>query len=179
MAVFFGACDSAGNPTGATTGNTGGAETDWNGTQTFTCPGSGSQTVQEISAFVKKNTAYNIRLAIFDSAGTTLIAQGTAAVAVSGAADNWQGHLAQANITPNPATLTGGTNYKIAITSSGDTTSDHWITGASGIGLFVSTDFTSAGFTNGSLGSSSNATLVPPVRVGLGSSGITIAWTTA
>lgn len=165
--TYFGACDAAGNPTGATTGNTGSAETDWNGTQTFTCPGAGTQQIQEISAFLKRNTAYNIRLAVFDSAGTTLLAQGTAAVAVAGAADNWQGHLVAANITPNPANLTGGTNYKIAVTSSGDTTSDHWITGASGIGQFVGTDFT-AGFTNASLGSPSNATLVPAVRVGVG-----------
>lgn len=166
MTTFFGACDAAGNPTGATSSGTGSAETDWNNTQVFTCPGSGPQTVSELSAFIKVVGAYNFRLAIYDAAGTTLLAQGTAAVAASGAADNWQGHLTQANITPNPVTLTGGTNYILAITSNGDIESDHWITGASGVGRFVGTDFT-AGFTNGSLGSPSAATLVPPIRVGL------------
>ena len=165
--TFFGACDAAGNPTGATSSGTGGAETDWNNTTTFTCPGSGTQQVQEISAFIKRVTAYNFRLAIFDAAQTTLLAQGTAAVAAAGASDNWQGHLTASNITPNPANLTGGTTYTLAITSSGDTESDHWLTGASGTGRFVSTDFT-AGFTNASLGSPSAATLVPPVRVGVG-----------
>lgn len=170
MTTFFGACDAAGNPTGATSTGTGSAETDWNNTTTFTCPGSGSQTVSEITAFIKKVGAYNFRLAIFDTAQTTLIAQGTAAVAAAGAADNWQGHVGAGNITPNPATLTGGTNYVLAITSNGDTESDHWLTGASGTGRFVGTDFT-AGFTNGSLGSPSAATLVPPVRVGLADAG--------
>lgn len=166
MTTYFGACDSSGNPTGSTSTGTGGAETDWNNSTTFTCPGSGSQTVTEITAFIKKVGAYNFRLAIFNSAQNTLIAQGTAAVAAAGASDNWQGHTTQASITPNPATLTGGTSYVLVITSNGDTESDHWLTGASGTGRFVSTDFT-GGFTNASLGSPSAATLVPPVRVGL------------
>lgn len=166
MTTYFGACDAAGNPTGATSSGTGSAETDWNNTTTFTCPGSGAQTVTEISAFIKVVGAYNFRLAIFNAAQNSLIAQGTGAIAASGAADNWQGHMNQAAITPNPVTLTGGTTYTLAITGSGDIESDHWLTGASGTGRFVGTDFT-AGFTNGSLGSPSAATLVPPVRVGL------------
>src|SRR5258706_9798599 len=118
MATYFGLCDSSGNPSAAAAANSGGAETDWNGTQTYTCPGSGTQTIVEISADVKNVTNYNIRLAVYDTSGT-LIAQGTAAVAVTGAADSWQGHLAQANITPNPATLTGGGNYLVVVITTG------------------------------------------------------------
>src|SRR5260370_29470690 len=112
--TYFGLCDSAGNPTGAAASNTGGAETDWNDSGTvWTCPGSGTQVVQEITADVKNVTNYNIRLAIFNTAGTTKIAEGTAAVAVTGAADSWQGHIGQGNITPHPANLVVGTNYII------------------------------------------------------------------
>lgn len=166
MTTFFGACTSSGTATGTTASGTGGAETDWNNSTTFICPGTGSQTVTEITAFIKNVTAYNFRLAIYSSTQTTLIAQGTSAVAATGANDNWQGHVGQASITPNPTTLTGGMGYVLAITSNGDTESDHWLSGASGFGRFVSTDFT-GGFTNGSLGSPSAATLVPPIRVGL------------
>src|SRR5258708_5241735 len=163
--TYFGLCDSAGNPTGAAAGNTGGAETDWNGTQTYTCPGSGSQTIVEISADLKNVTNYNVRLAIYNTAGMTLIAQGTAAVAVSGAADSWQGHIGQANITPNPVTLTGGTNYLIVVSASGDMQTDHAVTGASGVGVFASVDET-AGYP-ANLPASSNTTLLFPVRVGV------------
>lgn len=171
MATYFGLCDSAGNPSGAAAANTGGAETDWNGTQAYTCPGSGSQTIVEISADVKNVTNYNIRLAIYDTAGTTLIAQGTAAVAVSGAADSWQGHLTQANITPNPASLTGGTNYLIVVSASGDMQTNHALSGASGIGQFAAADET-AGYP-ASLPAGTGVSIVFPVRVGVSAAGDT------
>lgn len=120
--TYFGLCDSAGNPTGSATDSTGGgAASLWNNTavDAFTCPGSGSQTVNEITADINISTgAVNMRCAIYSSDGLTLIAQGAAAVAISGAADSWQGHIGQANITPNPATLTGGTSYILVVTVS-------------------------------------------------------------
>ncbi len=164
MAItYFGLCDAAGNPTGAAAANTGGAETDWNSNQVYTCPGSGTQVIQEISADVKNVTNYNIRLAVYNVSGTTLIAQGTAAVAVVGASDSWQGHLVAANITPNPANLTGGTNYIIAITSSGDTQTNHAVTG--GTDKFDATDNTGGFPANLPAGSAASALL--PVRVGV------------
>ncbi|SRR5258708_6326968 len=164
MAItYFGLCDSSGNPSGAAAANTGSAETDWNTSQVYTCPGSGTQVIQEISADVKNVTNYNIRLAVYDVTGATLIAQGTAAVAVSGAADSWQGHLTAANITPNPANLTGGTNYIIAITSSGDTQTNHAVSG--GTDKFSATDDT-GGFP-ASLPAGSAASVLFPVRVGV------------
>jgi len=163
--TYFGLCDSAGNPTKSTSGNTGAAETDWNNAITFTCPGTGTQVVQEISADVKNVTNYNIRLAVFNTAGTTKFAEGTAAVAVTGATDSWQGHMTAANITPNPANLTGGTNYVIAITSSGDTQSDHCSNVGGTDGNFNASDLT-GGF-GATLPSATASSLVFPVRVGV------------
>lgn len=168
MATYFGLCDSAGNPSGAAAANSGSAETDWNGTQTYTCPGSGSQTIVEMSADLKNVTNYNIRLAVYDTAGTTLIAQGTAAVAVSGAADSWQGHLTQADITPNPATLTGGTNYLIVVSASGDMQTNHALSGS---GQFAAVDET-AGYP-ASLPAGTGSSVLFPVRVGVSAAGDT------
>jgi len=165
MTTYFGLCDAAGNPTSATAGNTGAAETDWNNAIIFTCPGTGTQVVNEISANLKNVTNYNIRLAIFNTAGTTKLAEGTAAVAIVGAADSWQGHIGQANITPNPANLVGGTNYIIAITSSGDTQSNHCSNVGGTDGRFNASDLT-AGF-GASLPAGTDAPLVFPVRAGV------------
>lgn len=171
MTTYFGLCDSAGNPTNTDANNTGGTEVDWNGTQTFTCPGSGSQTITEITADVHQGVggAYNIRCAVYDSTGATRIAQGAAAVAVVGASDTWQGHVGQANISPNPATLTGGTNYILAVAANGDLTSAHTKNGTTGIGKFDGTDET-GGFP-ASLPAGSTAGAVFAVRVGLADAG--------
>jgi hypothetical protein len=122
MTTYFGLCDSAGNPTGSATDSTGGGTaTLWNNTavDVFTCPGSGSQTVNEITADLNiTGAAANALCAIYSSDGATVIAQGAAAVTIVGATDTWQGHVGQANITPNPATLTGGTSYILAVTCS-------------------------------------------------------------
>jgi hypothetical protein len=122
MTTYFGLCDSAGNPTGSATDSTGGGTaTLWNNVavEVFTCPGSGSQTVNEITADLNiTGPAANALCAIYSSDGNTLIAQGTAAVTIVGATDTWQGHTGQASITPNPATLTGGTSYILAVTCS-------------------------------------------------------------
>ena len=165
MATYFGLCDSSGNPTGAAGLNTGAAETDWNVNQIYTCPGSGTQVIQEITCDCKNVTNYNIRLAVYNTAGTTLIAQGTAAVAVTGATDSWQGHIGQANITPNPANLTGGTNYLIVVSGSGDIQTNHAVSGASGDGSFAAVDET--GGYPASLPAGTATTGLFPVRVGV------------
>jgi len=174
--TYFGLCDSAGNPTGAAAANTGSAETDWNNATTYTCPGSGTQVIQEISADLKNVTNYNIRLAVYNTAGTTLIAQGTAAVAVTGATDSWQGHLVPTSITPNPANLTGGTNYLIVVSSSGDMQTNHATNGGGTDGSFASVDET--GGYPASLPGSSASSILFPVRVGVSppasSSGLSI-----
>jgi hypothetical protein len=80
----------------------------------WACPGSGSQTVKELSALVYYSASTNIRLAIYSSDGATLIAQGTAEVLCEQTTATWQGHMAQGDVTPNPVNLTGGTNYILA-----------------------------------------------------------------
>jgi hypothetical protein len=140
----------------------------WNNTavDVFTCPGSGSQTVNEITADLNiSGAAANALCAIYDSTGATLIAQGTAAVAISGATDTWQGHVGQANITPNPATLTGGTSYVLVVTVStgnGGTTHGDATTNSS---KFDTVDRT-AGF-SGALPAGTIAQPMWPVRVGV------------
>jgi hypothetical protein len=90
--------------------------TNWDTYLNWTCPGSGNMTVKEISVYCKYYAAQgNILLAIYSADRATLICQGTAEVAITSgmSAYDWRGHLTQANITPNPVTLTGGTNYCI------------------------------------------------------------------
>ena len=171
MTTFFGLCDSAGNPTGAASDNNGGGGVSvWNNTavKTFTCPGSGSRTVTEISADVHLSAGTaNIRCAIYSNDGSTLIAQGTAAVALAGAVDAWQGHLTQGTITPNPATLTGGTSYVLIASASGGsgtTNTDHADSTANSL-KFDNTDRT-AGY-SGALPAGTIANPLWPVRVGL------------
>lgn len=173
MTTYFGLCDSAGNPTGSATDSSGGGSaTLWNNTavDVFTCPGSGPQTVVEITADLNISGAgANMRCAIYDSSGTTLIAQGSAAVAISGATDSWQGHVGQANITPNPVTLTGGTSYILVVTvsaGSGGTTHGDAALSSSKFDL---TDRT-GGFA-GALPAGTIAEPVWPIRVGVVAAG--------
>jgi len=79
----------------------------------FTCPGVGTQIVKEISVYCAKGAEEgNIRVAIYD-ASHNLIGQGSAEVALSATPD-WQGHLTQISITPNPCCLNGGQQYDLA-----------------------------------------------------------------
>ena len=85
----------------------------------FTCPGSGSQNIQELSVFCHANgTNAQVRLGIYNSTGTTLIAEGTSAVALTGSSLAWQGHMSQAAVKAaggaSPGVLVGGTNYILA-----------------------------------------------------------------
>lgn len=175
MTTYFGLCDAAGNPTGSATDSSGGgAATLWNNTavDVFTCPGSGSQTVNEITADLNISGAgANMRCAIYDSTGTTLIAQGAAAVAISGATDSWQGHIGQANITPNPATLTGGTSYILIVSvsaGSGGTTHGDATTNSA---KFDTVDRT--GGYSGALPAGTTSQPAWPVRVGVIAAAIT------
>jgi len=78
----------------------------------YTCPGSGNQTVKEISFYTQQTAdSANLRLAVYDSSHN-LICQGAEEVAISGDL-GWQGHLTQASITPNPCNLTGGVQYDL------------------------------------------------------------------
>lgn len=171
MTTYFGLCDSAGNPTGAASDNNGGSGVRvWNNNAVtvFTCPGSGSQTVTEITSDLHLSAgSANVRCAIYSNDSATLIAQGTGAVALSGAVDAWQGHIGQAAITPNPATLTGGTSYVLVASASGGsgtTNTDHADATANSL-KFDSTDST-AGFP-ASLPAGTIGNPVWPVRVGL------------
>jgi hypothetical protein len=55
-----------------------------------------------------------IRLGIYNSDGTTLIGQGSAAVTVTGASDTWQGHMTAAQCSNMQ--LTGGSVYLLIAT---------------------------------------------------------------
>ncbi len=91
----------------------------------FTCPGSGTQVVKEISSYAKSagGTPAHVRLAIY-SAAYALLGQGVAEVTVNNTTPGWYGHLTQADITPNPCNLTGGVQYYLGNTHDG--TDYHW-----------------------------------------------------
>lgn len=171
MTTFFGLCNSAGVASGSASDNNGGSGVSvWNNqaVTAFTCPGSGSQTVTEITTDVHLSSGTaNTRCAIYSNDGSTLIAQGTGAVALSGSSDTWQGHIGQANITPNPATLTGGTKYVLIASfsgGSGTTNTDHGSSTANSL-TFDSTDRT--GGYSGALPAGTQGNPLWPVRVGL------------
>ena len=76
------------------------------------CPGSGNQIIKELSGWITSAGGGNFRLAIYSADRSTKIAEGAEEIeATDGWA--WQGHLTQVSITPNPATLVGGTTYVI------------------------------------------------------------------
>jgi hypothetical protein len=105
-----------GQQTGASDDDNGGADQiSWYWNETFQCPGSGDMVVKEISAYLKVNSGTPVvRLGVYDNAGN-LVCEGTGTVTVTGAGYSWQGHMVATAITPNPAVLTGGQYYRIAI----------------------------------------------------------------
>jgi len=106
MAEYFGACDSAGVASGSSI-NADNGVCFWH---TYTCPGSGSQTLQTLGAYCHKEYGGNayVRVGIYNSAGTTLIAQTSGmAITVNDTVDSWLEEAVS-------ATLTGGTDYIIA-----------------------------------------------------------------
>jgi hypothetical protein len=85
----------------------------WYWGTSFTCPGSGSVLINELSADVKLiSGSGNIRIGIYDTSGD-LVAQGTAEVAVTGSSYSWQGHMTAAAC--GNVSLTGGQSYKLAL----------------------------------------------------------------
>ncbi len=141
-------------------------ETDWT-TSGYVCPGTGNQTVVELSALVYGSIT-QMRLALFDSTGTVLICQGLAAVTLAGSSLTWQGHLAQSAITPNPATLTGGTSYIIARCCNG--AMHYGYSGSSGTS-YNSSDYTSSGYSNSSLSSPGSTGELMCMRCGVVAAG--------
>lgn len=82
----------------------------------YTCPGSGNQTVKELSTYcVLQSGSANIRLAIYS--GTTLVGYGTDQVPTTTTA-GWQGHLSEATVQAvggGSCTLTGGSTYILVL----------------------------------------------------------------
>lgn len=150
MATYFGQCDSSGNPVGGALGDVnslGGNQSWWCAGKSYTCPGSGNQTVKEISAYVKINSGTpTFRMGLYNSGGS-LVCQGAAAVALSGSSYSWQGHMTQANMSPNPCNLTGGATYRFGISGSGPETGVRSTPdGATGDTQYATTSYTSGGW---------------------------------
>ncbi len=149
--LYFGnVANTAGDLPGGT-GHVGGGQsyTAWNYNKVYTCPGSGNQDIQDISSYCDfgGGTA-KIRLAVYSSDGTTLMAESSGDITVgSGDGAAWKGSLSAGVITQYHQ-LVGGTNYRIIVspkaggnidqyyTSAGYTADDH---------RFNTTDYT-AGF---------------------------------
>lgn len=111
---------------------------------TYACPGSGTQQLVELSAYVKHQDGYtpgNLRVAIYDTS-KNLIAQGNAEVLVSDTTLGWKGHIGAANIDPNPCNLTGGVSYIFAFTRDSAYTYDYYRTLTSGTLYATSADYT-------------------------------------
>ena len=116
----------------------------------YTCPGSGSQNIQELSVSCYQVGAANIRLGVYNSTGTTLIAEGTSevAVAANGGAPAWQGHMTQASVKAaggsSPGVLTGGASYRLAISQDAANNLKYNLltTGAAGLFSGKFTDYT-------------------------------------
>lgn len=87
----------------------------------YSCPGSGSQNIQELSLYgYRSGNPVNIRLGVYSSNGLSLIAEGVAEVAVN-TTPGWQGHMTQASVKAaggsSPGVLVGGTSYKFCFTT--------------------------------------------------------------
>lgn len=88
---------------------------------TFVCPGSVgvNQNIQELSIYIDRNgVTGSIRLGVYSSDGTTLIAESTSAIALAGTGLTWQGAMTQAAVKAaggvSPGILVGGTSYRLA-----------------------------------------------------------------
>lgn len=115
----------------------------------FTCPGSGNQTVKELSIYARDAYGATDKRALIgvysgaDLGSAAKICEGSSPVDITGASYGWKGHLAQADITPNPTTLTGGVNYCLAFGMSDE---QNWMevaahTGTSGDYYYENTDY--------------------------------------
>ncbi len=113
--TYFGQTATSGtdsNGSGQTWGNKGTA---------WTCPGTGNQTLIELSAYSKSagGAAGTTYLAIYNAGNRSLVAKGSGAVTVSSTSWGWVGHVGAANLTPaggsagDPVTIVGGNTYLI------------------------------------------------------------------
>lgn len=112
----------------------------------YTCPGSGSQNIQELSAYCMRSggTAVNVRLGVYTTAGA-LVAEGTGEVAVTGSSNAWQGHMSQSAVKAaggsSPGVLTGGTNYYLVFACDG-TVSQALLLGGAATYKYTASDYT-------------------------------------
>jgi hypothetical protein len=163
---YFGACDVNGtkdvNYVDDVDNSGGGVVSVCNGTEVWTCPGTGNQSVLELSAYVKMSAgSCNIRMGIYSSDGSTLVASADSEIAVSNTSYEWK---AMTSITGGP--LTGGTNYKLFLTTDIAANTLYFAakTGSSGISKYVITDYTT-NLPSDLTGITENNTLVQAVRV--------------
>jgi hypothetical protein len=144
----------------------------WNKDATipFVAPGTSSDhfNVTEASAFIYGSAGYQ-RHAMYDTAGTTLIAQGNAHVAITdpfSGKDSWQGHKGTSTITQSSAPV-GATHYLIVYgQDNAGTSNTHHESSGSTDGYYSLVDKATGGYAGYSLPSGST-TKIYPVRIGL------------
>jgi len=139
--TYFGYCNSDGTPlAGSTDGNNDDTIVFW---MAATAPGTGSLDVVEFNFFGHRRDAGNatLRMAIYDSAGTTLIKQSTTFVVSNGSPDAWQA----GDTTLYPGILTGGTTYNLSFTigsAAGINSTHAKLLGPTNLFAKLSTDYT-------------------------------------
>jgi hypothetical protein len=120
--TYFGVCGSDGSTVSEDTNDSDTGCIDYDD-DSFACPGSGNQNIQDLSVRCRPSGSCNVRLGVYSSDGSTLIAEGTGEVAISGAGYSWQGHMTQASVKAaggsSPGVLVGGTSYRLAWTQDG------------------------------------------------------------
>lgn len=145
MATYFGLNDSSPDNVDFLSGG----QTSYWRASGYSCPGSGSQTVKELSVYCDlQSGSVNIRLAIYSSDGSTLIGYGTAEVATTTTA-GYQGHMSESAVQAaagGSCTLTGGVTYRLVCAD--DQSSPILNYGynnsvTSGVSLYTSADYTS------------------------------------
>ncbi len=84
----------------------------------FVCPGTGTQNITEISAYLKSDdgTAGYVRLAVYDSS-LNLVCQGNAKKSLTDTTAAWFGHTSSASELTGTCTCTGGNNYVVLATT--------------------------------------------------------------
>lgn len=168
MLTYFGVCDSDGDTIGNTSDNNSGDIIFWNdgNSLVFTCPGTGNQVVKEISAHILASDVGSlVRCAIYSADGNTKICEGSAGASI-GLTGAWCGHLTQADITPNPTTLVGGTTYRITFAQQGNGNGVYTETAVSGGGLYKWVDYVTGGWPS-ALPAQDGTGYMWPVRCGV------------
>jgi len=179
MAITYFGNDVAGDGTSGLSGYIG-----WNdGTNTvFTCPGTGKQNVAELAwkVYVTSGNA-NVRCAIYNSDGSTLLMQGSAEINVTETDTNgtWKTHTSFVDSAGNAIAtpqLDGGSNYILAASGDGTTLRQRRTAVTSGYSKFAIGDYTSSNFPS-SVPPPSSGTNLAVCRCGVepaASSGISI-----